>query len=80
MRKFKVTVQFNLKNEKVVSCLMNNFDYDKINDDGVTELLYTAKGNKNSTEETAMKGIKRYLSFFEGLKRGYTIIKAREVK
>ena len=80
MRKFKVTVQFDLTNEKVVNCIMNNFDFDKMNDDGIIEMNYTCKGNKNSTEETAIKGMRKYLNFFEGFKRGFTIISAREVK
>lgn len=79
MKKFIVTVKFDLTNEKVVSCIMNNFDYDKMSNDGVIEMVYTAKGNKNSTEETAIKGMKKYLNFFEGFKRGYTILGAKEI-
>lgn len=78
-RKFIVTVKFDLTNEKVVNCIMNNFDYDKMNDDGVIEMFYTSKGNKNSTEETAIKGMKKYLNFFDGFKRGYTILGAKEI-
>ena len=79
MRKFIVTVKFDLTNEKVVNCIMNNFDYDKMNNDGVIEMVYTAKGNKNSTEETAIKGMKKLLNFFESFKRGYTILGAKEI-
>lgn len=80
MKKFKVTVQFDLKNEKVVECLMNNFDIDNMDDNGVVEMHYTSKGNKNSTEQSARNGMKKKLSFFEGFKRGYKILGAREVK
>lgn len=80
MKKFKVTVQFDITNEKVVACLMNNFDYEKMDDNGVIELHYTSKGNKNSTEQSAINGMKRTLSFYEGFKRGYKILGAREVK
>ena len=80
MRKFIVTVKFDLSNERVVNCIMNNFDYDKMDNDGMIEMLYTSKGNKNSTEETAIKGMRKYLNFFESFKRGFTIIGAREIK
>lgn len=80
MKKFKVTVKFDLTNEKVVNCIMNNFDFDKMDNNGIIEMTYTSKGNKNSTEETAIKGMKKYLNFFDGFKRGFTIISAREVK
>lgn len=80
MKKFKVTVKFDLKNERVVDCLMANFDLDNMSDDGVVEMWYTSKGNSRSTEETAIKGMRKILNFFEGLKRGFVILGAREVK
>lgn len=79
MKKFKVTVQFDLSKEKVVNCIMANFDYDKMDDNGIIEMIYTSKGNKNSTEETAIKGMKKTLNFFESFKRGYKILGAREI-
>lgn len=79
MRKFIVTVKFDLTNEKVVNCIMNNFDYEKMDNNGVIEMIYTTKGNKNSTEETAIKGIKKYLNFWESFKRGYTILGVKEI-
>ena len=78
-RKFKVTVQFNLNKPEVVDCIMQNFDFSKMNDDGIIELTYTAKGNKNSSEETAIRGMKQYLNWWEGFKRGYKILSAREI-
>ena len=79
MKKFIVTVKFNLTNKEVVNCIMNNFDYDKINNEGIIEMIYTSKGNKNSTEETAIKGMKKYLNFWDSLKKGYTILGAKEI-
>ena len=79
MRKLMVTVQFDLTNKAVVNCLKLNFDYDKIDNNGVWEMTYTTKGNKNSTEETAIKGIKRELNLHKPLKNGYKILGAREV-
>lgn len=79
MKKFKVTVKFDLTNKKVVDCLMCNFSLDNMDDDGVVEMLYTSKGNKTSTEETAMKGMRKYLNFFESFKRGFQILSAREI-
>lgn len=78
-RKFMVTVQFDLNKPEVVNCIMQNFDFDKMSDDGIIEMFYTAKGNKNSSEETAIKGMKQYLNWFEGFKRGYKILSAREI-
>lgn len=80
MKKFKVTVQFDLKNERVVNCLMNNFDLDNMDDNGIIEMHYTSKGNANSNEQTAMNGMKKTLNSFVNLKRGFKIIDAREVK
>lgn len=80
MKKFKVTVQFDLKNPKVVNCLMINFDLDNMDDSGVVEMWYTSRGNKNSNEETAIKGMKKILNSFPSLKRGFKILGAREVK
>lgn len=80
MRKFKVTVKFDLKNERVVNCLMINFDLDNMDDEGVIEMWYTSKGNSTSTEETAMKGMRKILNSFPSLKRGFTILGAREVQ
>ena len=80
MKKFLVTVQFDLTNERVVECLMSNFYLDKMDDNGVIEMHYTSKGNKNSTENSAINGMKKRLSFYEGFKRGYKILGAREVK
>lgn len=79
MRKFVVIVKFDLTNEKVVNCIMNNFDYDKMNNDGVIEMFYTSRGNKNSTEESVIKGMKRYLNSWESFKRGYTILGVKEI-
>lgn len=79
MKKFKVKVQFDLKNPKVVNCLMVNFDLDNMDDNGVVEMWYTSKGNKNSTEETAINGMKKILNFYPSFKRGFKILGAREV-
>ena len=79
MKKYKVTVQFDLANQRVVDCLMNNFDLDNMDDDGVVEMWYTNKGNKTSTEETAIKGMKKILNSFVNLKRGFKVIGAREI-
>lgn len=78
-RKFKVTVQFDLSKPAVCDCIMQNFDFSKMSDDGIIEMVYTSKGNKNSSEETAIKGMKQYLNWFEGFKRGYKILAAREI-
>lgn len=80
MKKFKVTVQFDLKNERVVNCLMVNFDLDNMDDNGIVEMWYTNKGNSTSTEESAMKGMRKILNSFPSFKRGFKILGAREVK
>jgi hypothetical protein len=78
-RKFKVTVQFNLNKPEVVDCIMQNFDFKEMSDDGIVEITYTTKGNKNSSEETAIRGMKQYLNWWDDFKRGYKILSAREI-
>lgn len=73
---YRIKVKFNLKNEKVVSCIMNNFDYDKMDNDGVIEMVY--KSNSAGSEESAIKGLKKYLNWYEAFKRNYQIIGIEE--
>ena len=79
MKKFKVTVQFDIKNPAVVNCLTNNFDLDGMDDNGTVEMWYTGKGNKNSSVESAMRGMKQLLNGFANLKKGFRILGAREI-
>ena len=76
-RRFKVTVRFDLKNEKVVNCLMNNFSLDEMSEDGTVEMSY--RGNSKSSEQTAIAGIKKILNTYESFKRGFQILGAREI-
>ena len=73
---YKIKVKFDLKNEKVVKCIMNNFDYDKISNDGVIEMTY--RSNKSGSEESAIKGLKKDLNFFEPFRRNYQILGIEE--
>ena len=80
MKKFKVTVQFDIKNPTVADCLMNNFDLDSMDDTGTVEMWYTSRGNKNSSAESAMRGMKQILNGFTNLKRGFKILSAKEIQ
>lgn len=80
-RIFKANVQFDLTNEKIVNCLMANFNLDDMDDNGNITVFY--KGNKKSTTQSVYKGIERSFGFFKGLKneigKGYHVTQIEEV-
>ena len=90
MRKFTVTVQFNIKDKAVMKTL--HLDFERVllpqfrnhyvmpvDENGVAEMHYTSNGNKNSSEESAVRGMKEYLRSWESFKRNYKILGAREI-
>lgn len=79
MRKFTVTVQFNIKDKAVMKTLHLDFEGMPVDENGVAEMHYTSNGNKNSSEESAARGMKEYLRSWESFKRNYKILGAREI-
>lgn len=75
-RYFGVTVQFNLKNEKVVDYLTKYFSFD-MDDEGVVEIRH--EGNIKSSEKSAINGVKQSLNYFEPFKRNFKILAVREM-
>lgn len=77
MKKYRVVVKFDLSNQKVVDCLMQNFDYDKMDNDGY--MVFRHQGNKRSSTTTAINGIKQRLNSFAGFRKGYEIVSVEEI-
>ena len=78
MKEFKVLVKFDLNNKKVIDCIMQNFDYNKMDNNGYIE--YGHRGNKKTTEKTALNRVKMLLNTYNTLRNSFTIVKVVECK
>ena len=78
-RKFYALVKFNISDAKVKRTLDIDFDYTNTRTevDGTRRIWYT--GNAKSSEQSVMKGTKKYLDGWDCFKDNYEIITVKEV-
>ena len=79
MRKFEVTIKFDITKKEVVETLKANFDDNFVDENGVAKFIYTKHGNCKSTEQTAINGTKQYFRFWKSFSRNYKILNAKEI-